>query len=316
MSVSFVFPGQGSQYVGMARGFLEQEDPDWLSDLEDRFPFDFQSLLTEGPKEKLDRTRYTQPLMFLTNHLVYRYLRRHDVQADFYAGHSLGEYNALVAGGWASFDDLLPVVIRRGEAMDTAARKSGGGMAAILKLDRQQLHDLCGEINRSHQNDHVQVALMNDPMQNVVSGSGAALERLVERAREEGALKAVQLDVSGPWHSPYMESAQAELEESLERVSWSQGSPTVANVTARPITLDSVHDCLIDQLVKPVKWVDSIEWLLDRGVDRFVEVGPGTVLSNLINRIARGRDESIRVLETDSFPQTEKTLTELTKCQT
>lgn len=311
MKTAFVYPGQGSQYVGMGLDFLE-EDPEqaaWFESVCDRLDFPLRERLEEGPPEALERTRVTQPAVFVVNHLVDRSLRAAGLEADAYAGHSLGEYNALVAGGWASFEGLLPVVALRGRLMDEQAEKADGGMAAVLKLDPDDLRALCDDVSTGPDVDGtVEVALYNGPGQLVVSGSSQALEELVERAGEAGALKAVELDVSGPWHSQYMAEAQPDLHEALGAVTWSRGDTVVTNVTGEPLEAGNPVRDLVDQLVEPVRWVRSIRSLLDRGVTRFVEVGPGDVLSGLIKRIGRGTDAELEIFHTDTLKQTLSTI--------
>lgn len=311
MKTAFVYPGQGSQYVGMGVDLLEEDDrlAEWFHGVCDRLDFPLEKRLREGPSSALERTRITQPAMFVVNHLYHRYVTRSGVDVDVFAGHSLGEYNALVAAGRIAFEELLPAVCLRGRLMDEQARRVDGGMAAVLKLPPEELRALCEAVNEDDEVDGtVEVALYNSPGQSVVSGSREALEALVDRASGAGALKAVELDVSGPWHSRYMEGAREPLREALESLAWSPGQPVVTNVTAAELGEDDPVEGLVDQLVEPVRWTESIRYMLDRGVERFVEVGPGEVLTGLINRVARDAGADVSVYSTDTLETTRSTM--------
>lgn len=308
MSTAVVFAGQGSQYVGMGTDFID-EDADWFGQVNDDLPFPLGEYLREGPAETLARTDVTQPAVFVVNHLIYRYLTSNGFDPDYYAGHSLGEYNALVGSGRVDFETLLPVVVERGKAMHEAAQQVDGGMAAVLKLDASELEEICDEVSANQDVDGtVEVALLNAPGQVVLSGSNDAIDEAVDRAKEEGALKAVALDVSGPWHSQYMAPATDRLTDALDGIKWNDGKPLVANVTAGELGNSDPDSFLIDQLEKPVRWQESIDHMIEQGVDTFVEAGPGDSLSGMINRIARGHDTDINIYSTDTLEQTRETL--------
>ncbi len=309
MSLAFVFPGQGSQQKGMGLDFVTGEERQWFQEVNESLPFDLHELLAEGDDDKLARTKYTQPAMFVVSHLIYRFLSQNGIEADYFAGHSLGEYNALVSAGWADFQDLLPAVVARGEAMDAEAQELDGGLAAVLKLQPEPLEELCSLISEDDSVEGtVQVALYNSPGQSVVSGSEAAIDAVVDRARDAGALKAVALDVSGPWHSRYMAGAVDPLKDALAEVDWQGGVPYVPNVTAEIHSSGPPVQFLLDQLVKPVRWVESVQCLLEAGVDTFVEVGPGKVLNGLIKRIAKKTEHDPDIYRTDNIEQTKQTL--------
>ncbi|MFB6344572.1 MAG: ACP S-malonyltransferase, partial [bacterium] len=271
-----------------------------------------EKLMTDGPPEELEQTEITQPAVFLANHIFYRYLTGAGVTAEYFAGHSLGEYNALVAGERSTFEDLLHVVLQRGKAMAEAAGQVDGGMAAVLKMDPDPLRELCEEVSSDDSIDGtVEVALFNSPGQIVVSGSSQAIDAVVDRAKEQGALKAVPLDVSGPWHSQYMQPAENPLSDALKSVDWNlSGPPVITNVTADPLD-GSPNENLVQQLTQPVQWIASIEYLLDEGVDEFVEVGPGDALEGMINRIVRGTDHDPDVYTTDTLEETKSVVEEL-----
>lgn len=312
MTRAFVFPGQGSQYVGMSMDFVRDSDDEWFDRVCSETDLPLRDLMDDGPEEELEETHITQPAVFLANHLVYRYLLANDVEADYFAGHSLGEYNALVAGGRADFEAILPVVLARGRAMAGAADRVDGGMAAVLKMDEKPLRQLCEDVSADESVEGtVELALFNSPGQIVVSGAQAALDVVVERAKDAGALKAVSLDVSGPWHSQYMEPAEDPLETALDEVDWStSGDPVITNVDASPLE-GSPKDPLIRQLTEPVRWIGSIDYLLREGVDEFIEVGPGDSLSGMIGRITRGTEYDPVVHTTDTLEETQSVIEEL-----
>jgi [acyl-carrier-protein] S-malonyltransferase len=311
MSTAVVFAGQGSQYVGMGVDFIS-EDREWFTRVDESLEFPLEEYLRDGPAELLARTDITQPAVFVVNHLIYRYLRKNGLEADYYAGHSLGEYNALVASGRVDLETLLPVVVERGRAMHEAAEQVDGGMAAVLKLDADVLKSICESVSEDDAVEGtVEIGLLNAPGQVVVSGAQPAIDEVVERAKDEGALKAVPLDVSGPWHSRYMRPATDRLRDVLETVEWSDGAPVVANVTARPLGETSPVTTLIDQLEEPVRWQASVDYMIEEGVDTFVEAGPGDSLSGMINRIARGHDTDVDVFSTDTLEHTREILEEV-----
>jgi [acyl-carrier-protein] S-malonyltransferase len=311
MSLAAVFPGQGSQYQGMGLDFIEN-DREWFESIEQKLSFPLRELIEEGPAEKPARTKYTQPVIFTVSHLIYRYMCRNGFDPDYFAGHSLGEYNALVAAGWVSFEDLLPAVVARGQAMDEVAEGLDGGMAAVLKLEPEPLKELCEKISADDSVEgKVEVALLNSPGQSVVSGSKAGIEAVVEKARDAGALKAVALDVSGPWHSSYMEPARQKLKDILAGIDWKEGKPYFANATGEMVDSETPEKHLLEQMVNPVLWSDSVQNMLEAGVNKFVEVGPGKVLSGLIKRISRKSDIKPEIFKTDKLEQTDNCLKEV-----
>jgi [acyl-carrier-protein] S-malonyltransferase len=297
----------------MGTDFLNNEERiDWYDSVCERMDVDLKTLIADGPAEKLEDTKITQPAVFLINHLIYKYLRSTaDFDPDYFAGHSLGEYNALVASGRAGFDELFPVVVTRGRAMGEAADRIRGGMAALLRIDAEAAETLCRDISDDPEIEGtVQVALYNSPDQLVISGAGNALEEAVDQARDAGALKAVELDVSGPWHSQYMKPAVEPLQAALEAFDWSDGKPVVTNVNADFLE-GSPSDGLIKQLTQPVRWIQSIQRLLDDGVRTFVEIGPGDSLKGMIERIAKETEHDVNVLNTDTLDHTEEIIGDL-----
>lgn len=305
MKTALVFPGQGSQYVGMGKTFLKEEHHQWFKSICDRVDSQLYHWILEGPSDELDETLRTQPAVFIVNELILRCLMEQSAfQPEYFAGHSLGEYNALAAAGWATFEELLSVVQKRGRAMNEAADRVEGGMAALLRIDRARIQEICERVSKdSSVGGIVQIALYNSPDQSVISGANSALKRAIREAEDAGALKAVELDVSGPWHSRYMKPAVEPLREALEGVSWSSGQPVVTNVSAEMLRSNPTEG-LLRQLTQPVQWTDSILTLLDVGVRRFIEVGPGDALKGMIERIARKTDHDVVIQNTDTLERT------------
>jgi [acyl-carrier-protein] S-malonyltransferase len=291
MPLALLFPGQGSQFVGMGRDLADAfpEARQTFEEADDLLGARLSSLSWGGPAEELTLTRNAQPAILVHSVAMLRVAREQLGPVDCAAGHSLGEFSAWVAAGTLSFADALRAVRFRGEQMFAAGELRPGTMAAVLGLDDGAAEALCREAS-IRSSDVVVAANFNSPGQVVVSGDVTAIERLMEMARESGAKKVVPLSVSGAFHSPLMEPAQSELEAHLEGVDFGDPSfPVISNVTARPVTDPAeARELLVAQLTSPVRWAESVQAMVERGVDRFVEVGPGTVLSGLNRRNAKG----------------------------
>ncbi|WP_223066734.1 ACP S-malonyltransferase [Paenibacillus caui] len=302
--IAFIFPGQGSQTVGMGKDIYEASPfaREAFETANRSLGFDLTGLIFEGPEQDLKRTANTQPALLTTSYVLYRELASRGVQPDFAAGHSLGEYSALTAAGVLSFEDAVALVRARGEFMEEAVPGGQGAMAAVLGGEREALADLCADITASGQ--LVELANVNCPGQIVVSGSKEGVAAVAERVKEIGAKRAIMLEVSGPFHSSLMKGASAKLEEKLASVEFRQAAePVVFNVTAKP--LDSGEDIpslLVQQVYSPVLWDDSVRYLIGQGVDTFVEIGPGSVLSGLIKKI----DKSVRTINVSSLETLEQ----------
>jgi [acyl-carrier-protein] S-malonyltransferase len=287
MKTALLFPGQGSQYVGMGKA-LAAEFPEARA-LFDRASSivgeDLATLCFEGPEEELRRTRNTQPALFVKSYAVWTIVRD-ALKPDFVAGHSLGEYSALAAASALSFEDGVRAVRKRGELMWESGVKRPGTMAAILGLSNEDVEALCREASVA---GIVQPANLNCPGQVVVSGEVAAVEKVVELAPSRGAKKAAKLNVSGAFHSLLMADARDELAEFLRDLPIRDARvPVVANVSARPVSrAEEIRKSLVDQMTAPVRWEESVRFLLDEGVEDLYEVGAGRVLRGLVRAIDR-----------------------------
>lgn len=286
--VVFQFPGQGSQAVGMgaalAAAFPEARET--FREADEALGAPLSTLCHEGPEEALVRTESAQPALLAHSTAVVRVLAARGLEPDAAAGHSLGEFSAHVAAGSLSFPDAVRLVRARGEAMAAAGRARPGAMAAVLGLGEEAVAALCEAVRGD--DEILAPANYNAPGQIVVSGSTAAVRRAVERAREEGA-RAVELAVSGAFHTPLMEPAAEALAAALDAVEIRRARiPVVANVDARPVREPAeIRARLLDQLTAPVRWVACVESLRALGARRFVEPGPGRVLTGLLRRIDR-----------------------------
>jgi [acyl-carrier-protein] S-malonyltransferase len=288
--LALVFPGQGSQYVGMGLDLYDQysEARSVFDEADRTLGFGLSRLCFEGPEDELNDTVNTQAAVLTVSVATLQTMGslRRAGQVSSVAGHSLGEYTALVAAGRVSFADAVTLVRERGRLMKEAGKQRPGGMAAVLGLPEETVAEACQQA-QDDTGRVIQIANHNSPGQIVISGETSGLDRAVELLREQGARRVVQLAVSIPSHCALMESAAEGLRAALSRVVFRDAdTPVIGNVTGRPLQQrDEIQDELVRQLVSPVQWVSSVRWMIDQGMKTFVEIGPKDTLSNLIKRI-------------------------------
>jgi len=308
MSLAFVFPGQGSQNVGMGRALASAfpESRAVFEEADDVLGMALSRLCFDGPEEELQLTANTQPAILAASVAALQPLLARGVRPDRVAGHSLGEYSALVAAGALSLREALVAVRRRGEYMQQAVPVGVGAMAAILGLDEAAVERACQEVAGG---DVVSLANLNSPGQVVIAGHKAAVDRAVERCKAAGAKRAVSLPVSAPFHCALMKPAQDRLEADLSALRFRDPVvPVVNNVDARVVrSAAECRDGLVRQVSAPVRWQESVELLVREGISTFVEVGPGAVLSGLVRKTAKG----VRVLAVDTPESLDAALAEL-----
>ena len=310
--LAFLFPGQASQYCGMGRDLAANfpESKAVFDAADTALGFSITQTCFEGSEETLKLTENTQPAILTVSTAAYRALEKQGIVPDFVAGHSLGEYSALVAAGGLDFSAAVKLVRGRGKYMQEAVPAGQGAMAAILGLSPTEVADIC---KKAAENEIVSPANLNSPEQTVISGSAAAVKRAVEIASQSGAKRAVILPVSAPFHCALMMPAQQRLEADLRATQFSALKiPLITNVDAEAITSgEEARDALIRQVTAPVRWLDSVREMIESGVKVFVEVGPGKVLTGLLRQI----DRSVRVFNVEDSATLNSTMEKLAQAR-
>ena len=292
MKTAFVFPGQGSQKVGMLKDLYEAYPivRERFAQADEALGYSISQLCFEGPDTELVKTANTQPAILTASVACYEILKEKGFTPDIVGGHSLGEYSALVAAGVLDFKDAVYVVHKRGEYMQEAVPLGEGAMAAILALPREEVVRICAEVNDTV--GSVQAVNFNCPGQIVIAGATKAVEVAAEKMKEAGAKRAVMLPVSAPFHSRLMEPAAKRLQEELNKIEVKNAQiPVVANITGEILTDGAtIKVALVKQAAAPVLWEDCVATMVDFGVTRFVEVGPGKVLTGFTKKINKAME--------------------------
>ncbi len=304
MKTAFIFSGQGAQYKGMGKELCENFKcaDEIFERAEKSLGFSVKEICFEN-EEQLNKTEFTQPSILTMSTAALKVLEEHGVKADYAAGLSLGEYSAYVASGAFSFDETVSIVRKRGRFMTEAVPEGVGAMYAILGLDRKTVEDTCEEYK---QYGFVSPANYNAPGQIVIAGEAEVAEKTAAALKEKGAKMTVKLNVSGPFHTALLKPASDKLAVELEKMTISDMNiPVITNVTGTEVEKkEDIIPLLIKQVMSPVKWEDTVNYLYNKGVDTFIEVGPGKTLSGFVKRTVKG----VKIYNVEDMKSLEKTL--------
>ena len=293
--IAFVFPGQGTQFVGMGKGIYENSEiaKKEFDEIFGSLSFDLKDAMFNGPEETLKKTKYTQPAIVAMSLVLEKLVRAKGITPDFVAGHSVGEYAAMGSAGFLTLSEAVKLTSFRGEVMNEIAEQVNGGMAAIIGMESSDIIEALKEVDGV-----VEAVNFNEPKQTVIAGDKQAIEKACEVLKSKGARRAMPLAVSGPFHSSLMKPAGEKLREEAEKYNFKDAEVTlVANTTADFLTKpEEIKAEIYAQSFGPVKWVDTIKKLKENGVDTIYEIGPGKVLAGLIKKI----DKEIKVVNINS----------------
>jgi len=314
--VDFIFPGQGAQYPGMGKDFYEKFKDARLifEEANESLNMDIKSICFEGPHEELVKTENTQPAILTTSIAMMKVLENEGIDCDYTAGLSLGEYTALTKSGGIKFSDAVRLVKIRGKLMQEAVPEGVGTMAAVLGLSKDKILDAINEVKDRYL---VEIANYNSPEQIVITGEKEGVQLVCEKVLEMGAKKAVVLPVSAPFHSSLLKSAGEKLKEELEKVTvFDLEKKLISNVDAKPVVKkEEIKDKLVKQVSSSVLWQDSIEFMINEGVDTFIEIGPGKSLTGFVKRISKLMNKSVNTFHVDSLKTFEDTVISLKKME-
>lgn len=300
--IAFLFPGQGSQKVGMGAALFAEDTlaKEVLERADKALGFPLSEIIEHGPEEKLKQTAYAQPALVTMSTAVLQLFRDAGIEPDFVAGHSLGEYSALVACESLTFEDAVTLVHQRGTLMEEAVPQGQGAMAAVLGLNKEELEEVASQI--AADGEVAELANLNCPGQIVLSGTAKGIEQAAVLAKQKGAKRVLPLAVSGPFHSSLMKPAANQFKQALEQTQFANPTvPLIANVTAEVTDAPEViREQLAEQIYSPVRFEESVRRMVELGVDTFIEIGAGNVLCGLVRKIDRNL-RTFAVSDRDSF---------------
>lgn len=306
--IAFIFPGQGSQYPGMGKEIAKSfpESMEIFKKADKRLGYSLSDLCFEGPEDKLKITYFTQPALLTTSIAILEAFKNSGIKADYTAGHSLGEYSALVCAEAISFEDAVWLVEKRGQYMAEAVPPGEGTMAAILGLPEENIEALCKEASKV---GLVEPANYNCPGQLVIAGKTEGIREAIRIAKDFGAKRGMELAVSGPFHSSLLEPASHKLLKAMVEVTFfDPKTKVVANVSAEEVdSKEEIKDALFNQVNNSVKWEQSVRYMINQGVDTFIEIGSGKVLTGLVKKISG----EVKVFNVENIESMEKTISEL-----
>jgi [acyl-carrier-protein] S-malonyltransferase len=303
LTLAIVFPGQGSQYAGMGKDFYDsyEKAKNIFDNAEKFFGGGLLDVMFNGPEEELKKTDYTQPAIFTMSVAIYEAVKEILGRPIYFAGHSLGEYSALYAAGAFDLQTGINLVKLRGKLMQQASESVKSGMAAVLGLETEKVEELCKKVQNT---GYISIANYNCPGQIVISGEMSAIDAAETIAKESGAKRYIKLSVAGAFHSAIMQPAVDEYKKHLnDFIIKDINIPVISNWTAKEIKKEQeIKEAMINQITSPVRWIDSVKYICSNGVDKFIEIGPGSVLSGLIKKI----DKSVKIYNIDKISDLKK----------